>query len=102
MEFKCCTKSTVQEKEVSRLYEFLRVIADKNRLKILCVLKKGSMCVCDIFPAVGISQKLASHHLRQMRRIDLVCEERKGNFIHYSINKEVLNEYKLFFNKLTK
>ena len=102
MEFKCCTKSTAQEKEINRVYEFLKVIADKNRLKILCILKDAPRCVCDIFPAIGISQKLASHHLGQMKKIGLVSEKRDGNFIRYSINKEALEEYKIFFNKLIK
>jgi len=100
MKFRCCTKSTAQEKDVRKVYEFLRVIADKNRLKILCILKGRQLCVCDIFPEVGISQKLASHHLGQMKKIGLLVENREGNFIRYSVSKEVLEDYKLLFNKL--
>ena len=100
MEFKCCTRNSSEEKEVSRVYDFLRVIADKNRLRILCVLKKKPCCVCEIFPDIGISQKLASHHLGQMKKIGLVLEERQGNFIRYSLSQKAIKEYKSLFNKL--
>ena len=87
---------------MGRVYDFLKVIADKNRLRILCILQEQSRCVCDIFPDIGISQKLTSHHLSQMKKIGLVEEKREGNFIRYSVDKKKLKEYKLLFNKLIK
>ena len=102
MEFKCCAKNSSEIEEVSRVYDFLRVIADKNRLRILCIFKKEPRCVCEIFPDIGISQKLTSHHLGQMKKIGLVSEERQGNFIRYSLNQKAIKEYKAIFNKLIK
>lgn len=87
---------------MSRLHDFLKIIADKNRLRILCILEEQPRCVCDIFPDIGISQKLTSHHLGQLKKIGLVAEKREGNFIRYSIDKKNLKEYKLLFNKLIK
>ncbi len=100
MEFKCCTNNTAEEQGVAKTYDFLRVIADKNRLKIMCILRNESRCVCDIFSDIGISQKLASHHLGQMKKIGLVDENREGNFIRYSLNKNALKEYKILLNNL--
>lgn len=100
MEFKCCAKNTAEEQGVAKAYDFLRVIADKNRLKIMCILRNEPRCVCDIFPDVGISQKLASHHLGQMKKIGLVKESREGNFIRYGLNKKALKEYKKLLNNL--
>ena len=102
MNFKCCAKSTAEEKEVSQTYEFLKVVADKNRLKILCLLRNGEKCVCQIFPSLNISQKLTSHHLGQLKKMDLLNERREGNFIYYSLNKKSIKNFKLLFNKLIK
>jgi ArsR family transcriptional regulator len=102
MEFQCCAKNTAEEKDIGRTYEFLRTIADKNRLKILCLLKSGPKCVCEIFPVIGISQKLASHHLKQLKNIGLLEEKREGNFIRYSLDKKAIMEQKKIFNKLIK
>jgi ArsR family transcriptional regulator len=100
MEFKCCAKNTLEQKDVGRTYNFLRVIADKNRLKILCLLKKKSKCVCEIFPAIGTSQKLASHHLKQLKKVGLLSKKREGNFIRYSLDRKVVKRYKALFNQI--
>ena len=102
MEFKCCGKNSKEAENVSKTYAFLRAIADPNRLKILCILQGGSKCVCEIVPAVRISDKLASHHLKQLKSIGLLIEKREGNFIRYSLNKKTVKEYKKFFNQVIK
>lgn len=102
MEFRCCAKRSGEAENIGKTYEFLRAIADPNRLKILCVLKAGSKCVCEIVPAVGISDKLASHHLKQLKKIGLLDEKREGNFIYYSLNHKEIKSYKSLFNKIIK
>jgi len=102
MEFKCCGKNSKEAENVGKTYAFLRAIADSNRLKILCILQGGSKCVCEIIPAVGISDKLASHHLKQLKKIGLLIEQREGNFIRYKLNKKIIKEYKKIFNQVIK
>lgn len=102
MNIQRCEKNGRKQKDIVAAHAFLRAIADKNRLKILCFLQDGPKCVCKIFPAVGISQKLASHHLKQMKKVGLLTESRKGNFIHYGIDKKAFKEYKRIFNNLIK
>lgn len=102
MEFKCCRKNSKEADNVDRAYSFLRAVADLNRLKILCVLQSGSKCVCEIIPEVGISDKLASHHLKQLKNAGLLIEKRVGNFIYYSLNKKAIKEYKQIFNQVIK
>ena len=100
MEFKCCAENSAEIKDVSKIYTFLRAIADPNRLKILCILQGGSKCVCEIVPAVGISDKLASHHLKQLKKIGLLTEKREGKFIRYSLDRKNIKNYKTLFNQI--
>lgn len=100
MEFKCCAKNTSEQKDINETYNFLKVIANKNRLKILCILRENSKCVCEIFLAVGISQKLASHHLGQLKKAGLLTERREGNFIRYSLDRKIIKNYKSLFNQI--
>lgn len=102
MELEYDTKKSGGAENVGKIYEFLRAIADLHRLKILCVLQKGSKCVCELVPAVGISDKLASHHLKRLKKTGLLIEKREGNFIHYSLNKKTIKEYKKIFNQIIK
>jgi ArsR family transcriptional regulator len=102
MKFKCCVKKTSDAKDVGKIYAFLRAVSDPNRLKILCILQGGCRCVCEIVPAVGISDKLASHHLKQLKSIGLLAERREGNFIYYSLDHKTIKNYKSLFNKIIK
>ncbi|KKQ46592.1 MAG: hypothetical protein US66_C0036G0003 [Candidatus Moranbacteria bacterium GW2011_GWD2_37_9] len=102
MEFECCGKNSQEEKNVAKTYAFLRAVADPNRLKIICVLQKGDKCVCEIVSAVGISDKLASHHLKQLKSIGILTEKREGNFIRYGLDHKVIKNYKMILNKIIK
>lgn len=102
MKFKCCAKNSFEADNIGKAYAFLRAVADPNRLKILCVLRGGPKCVCEIVPAVRISDKLASHHLKQLKNVGLLTEKREGNFIHYGLNKKVIGEYMKIFNQVIK
>jgi len=90
------------KKKIDITNEFLKIIADPSRLKILIFLKDKPQCVCKIYPMLKISQKLASHHLSQLRKLNLVKQERAGNFMHYSINKKVLKKYMHILNSTIK
>ena len=102
MEFKCCAKNSSEQEDVRQTYAFLRVIADPNRLKILCVLQSGSRCVCEIVPVVGISDKLVSHHLKQLKDTGLLIEKREGKFIRYSLDRKAIKDYKALLNQIIK
>jgi len=102
MEFKCCAKNSAEAENVEKTYTFLRAVSDSNRLKILCVLRGGPKCVCEIVPAVGISMKLASHHLKQLKSLGLLTEKREGNFIRYSLDRKAIRIYKSLLNKIIK
>jgi ArsR family transcriptional regulator, arsenate/arsenite/antimonite-responsive transcriptional repressor len=100
MEFKCCAKNSQEDKGIKETYSFLGAISDANRLKIICILKAGPKCECEIFPAVGISQKLASHHLLRLTKVGILKRERDGNFIRYELDKKAIKKYKELFNKI--
>lgn len=102
MEFKCCVTNSQENREISAVFAFLKAVSDANRLKIICLLQTGPKCVCEIFPVIGISQKLASHHLAQLTKIDIVEKKREGNFMRYTLNKKMLKQYKKMFNQVIK
>jgi len=78
---------------VSTLGNWMRIISDENRLKILFLLKNGELCVCKIYDALNLSQSLVSHHLAILRAYNLVNDRREGKWIYYSINKEILRKF---------
>jgi len=62
-----------------------RTMADENRLRIIHSLADGEKPVSRIVEELGISQPLASHHLKELKRSLLVTVERRGPFVYYEL-----------------
>lgn len=81
--------------------EFLRVIDDRSRLKILRLLLEKEICVCELAGILEISQPTVSQHLAKLRALNLVSERREGQWVIYSLNRDILEGYlddlRLFF-----
>jgi ArsR family transcriptional regulator len=84
MDCKPCTYS-------SDAAAFLSVIAELNRLKILCHLKNGELCVCELIELLDIPQNLLSHHLKRLREFGLLESRKDGQKIYYKIAEEKLS-----------
>ncbi len=69
----------------------LRAIAESNRLKMLCLLKNGEKCVCEITEALNIPHNLALHHIKKMKRSGLIRSSNRGRFTFYRIDKKTLD-----------
>lgn len=97
MDNNCCKKDN---NEISLLADFLRIISEENRLKIICFLQSGEQCVCDIWQFLELSQNLTSHHLKVLRDFNLLNARKEGLNVHYSINEKELNKYRELLNKI--
>ena len=93
----CKDKKSITE--LKKVIDFLKIIAEENRLKILCILVKGEKCVCDIWQYLNLSQNLTSHHLKVLRDLNLINSRKEGLKVFYSINKKVVNNYSKLLNK---
>jgi len=62
-----------------------KALSDENRLRIIQCLAAGRKPVSRIVEELGISQPLASHHLKELKRALLVKVERSGPFIYYEL-----------------
>lgn len=70
------------------LAEFFKVFGDTTRIKILYVLMKSEMCVCDIAAILGMTQSAISHQLRFLKTSRLVKNRKEGKVVYYSLDDE--------------
>jgi len=63
----------------------LKGFADPTRLRILCLLSGGEVCVHDLVTALDISQSGISHQLRILRDAHLVRSRRSGRHVFYQL-----------------
>ncbi len=97
MELCCVGKKAKNELMIT--VEFLKLLAEKNRLKIVCLLTQGELCVCDILSVLNIPQNLASHHLKVLKKHGLIVSRKEGLNIYYSLNNDSLNGSRKLFNE---
>ena len=84
--------------ELKNLENFFNALASKERIIIIKSLKDGDRCVCELETILDKSQSTISHHLRKLERAGLIYSFRKGNYTHYGLKKERLEEYIEVFN----
>ena len=65
---------------------FLKSIAHRDRLKVLCGLLDGEQSVATIEAQVGASQSAVSQHLARLRAEGILAARREGRQIYYSIS----------------
>ena len=75
--------------ELSEMIDFLKIISEENRLKIICFLKGKKRCVCEIQEFLKIPQNLVSHHLKVIKEFNLLKSEKIGLNVFYSLNKRL-------------
>lgn len=63
----------------------LRVLANQDRLLLLCQLSRGEMCVSDLEEALDIRQPTLSQQLGVLRSEGVVHTRRDGKRIYYSV-----------------
>ena len=74
-----------------------RALGDAKRLKIIKMLasqEEQELCVTDVARKLRITQPAASQHIRVLRSMGILEENRKGYRTHYTISDEALREYK--------
>mgnify|MGYP000005847159 CR=1 FL=1 len=77
-------------------------LGDPVRLKIVSlVASAGELCVCRIVEQVDLDQPAVSHHLSKLRQAGILRARKRGKWVYYSLDAEVINSCVLEpFNKM--
>lgn len=90
------------QKLLKHLAETLKVIAEPNRLRILCLLSAGPQCVCEIEGCCGLRQNLVSHHLKVLKDAGLISAAKKKQWKYYSLNRPKVEEWEALLQQILK
>lgn len=77
-----------KEIKIEDLAGVFKALGDPTRSRIIYVLSKSPLCVCDISTLLNMTQSSISHHLRILRDHNLVKFERKGKLVIYSLDDD--------------
>lgn len=84
----CCSPKSEESKQIMAAVPLLKLVAEENRLKLLCILQKGAHCVCELMEHVHLSQSLISHHLKDLKIAGMVRDEKRGLRVYYSLTQK--------------
>lgn len=72
---------------MKNLIDFFRAMGEEVRVKIINMLLKEEMCICELIEELNLSQSSVSHHIKILKQAELVKDRRCGKWTFYSINK---------------
>ncbi len=78
---------------MKQFIKVMKALSDPGRVKILKMLQRRMMCVCEIQEALGIAQSTASNHLKILESADLTTFEKDGLWVNYRLADGAENPY---------
>lgn len=72
----------------TKVESLLKMLANQNRLLILCSLLQEPKSVSQLNDAIALSQSALSQHLAKLRHLGLVSTEKIGQQVFYKIDSD--------------
>jgi len=69
------------------IMDMLKALADENRLRALCALQGGELCVCQLIALLDLAPSTVSRHLTILRAARLVESRKEGRWMYYRLSK---------------
>ncbi len=73
------------ESRLSAATAAAKALGHPARLRLLAMLSRGPLCVCQMTAVLGTAPSTVSEHLRELRRAGLLIEEKNGKFVSYRL-----------------
>ena len=87
--------------DIESLAEVYKAFSDPTGLKIIKLLSDHKfLCVNAITHRLHVTQSAVSQHLRILRQIGMVTNERRAFHMHYTLNRDMLKHYKQQVKKI--
>lgn len=78
------------------LAETFKALSNPVRREILMMLRDGKKTAGEIAAHFQMTGATVSYHLSQLKKAELILEERQKNFIYYRLNTSVFEEMMLW------
>jgi ArsR family transcriptional regulator len=86
-----------RESPLAQLALTTKTLGHPARLRILAMLRDHRLSVCQIASVLDVAPSTASGYLLELRRADLVTEQRQGKWVYYRLTDDDPNDALLRF-----
>jgi ArsR family transcriptional regulator, arsenate/arsenite/antimonite-responsive transcriptional repressor len=73
--------------------KIMKALSDPNRVKMIKLLQRKVLCVCEIKEALGLAQSTASKHLKILEEAGLVNYTKDGLWVNYHLSDGAKSPY---------
>lgn len=100
----CCPGSgcdLIPLTEAAALADVFKALADPTRVRLLRYLAQSedcTACACHLPDALGISQPTLSFHMHKLHQAGLVSRDKRGRWVHWSVQPSVLASLRAFLD----
>jgi DNA-binding transcriptional ArsR family regulator len=88
----CAQAKEIEGDDLNHEIKVFKALADATRLKIIKILIKGELCICEIMLALKKPQSSISHNLSILEDAGLVRERKEGKWCHYRLSDDAAIE----------
>jgi len=85
---RCCNY-----KDLVNTAEILRAVSEENRLKIICMLKAGERCVCELQAEIDAPHNLVLHHLKSLKKLGIIRSRKENRFSFYFLDQKMWKRF---------
>ncbi|KAF1297220.1 transcriptional regulator [Enterococcus sp. JM4C] len=78
----------------------LKAMSDPNRVKIIHILSKGTMCACHVLEHFEFTQPTLSHHMKVLEKAGIVSVSKKSQWHYYSLKEDFVNHFMVTMTQL--
>lgn len=86
----CDAKLPQNQEDFQRVAEVFKALGNATRVRIVSALAEGEHCVADLTSLVQLDISTVSNHLSVLRSVGIVCAERRGTQVFYTLRKPCL------------
>jgi ArsR family transcriptional regulator len=93
----CCAPlgtPALGEEEALATAELFKALGDPARVRIVKLLATadGSVCACELYEPLGLSQPTVSHHLKKRTDAGLLEREQRGKWAYFSLRRDAVEK----------
>jgi len=85
---------------MKEITEIFKLLSDESRIRILMLLEKRELCVCQIMGVLNMSQPLISRNLSLLAKAGFLAGRRDGKLMFYRIKKNLTQKNMLVLSIL--
>lgn len=81
-------KSILDEEKLLLISDFYKALSDSTRIKIINLLEKNELCVCDISNILNMTKSAVSHQLKNLKELNLIKSKKVGKEVWYTLSDD--------------